>query len=215
MSGLRQYAMNQVRDEIIDAAGLEFGRNGYAGTSFSGIAAVMGKPKSVIGYHLFPSKRSLAHAVIAEQDERWQAADATIGVPYGALRWVTMILASAREAQRSPIAMGAIRLLHELPRMDDPVYTVFDWRAYTRTNLRMEAAAHDLDLPDLDGVADVLLDACFGLVTTTVGDDDAAELRDRLITLIRPILATVDPAGAAATTTAAAAHELVSGPAEH
>ncbi|MBD8518645.1 TetR/AcrR family transcriptional regulator [Plantibacter sp. VKM Ac-2885] len=216
MSGLRQYAMNQVRDEIIDAAGLEFGRNGYAGTSFSGIASVMGKPKSVIGYHLFPSKRSLAHAVIAEQDERWQAADARIGVPYGALRWVTMILASAQEAQRSPIAMGAIRLLHELPRMDDPVYTVFDWRAYTRTNLRMEAAAHDLDLPDLDGVADVLLDACFGLVTTTVGDDDAAELSERLITLIRPILATVDPAGAAATTAAAAAaHELVAGPAEH
>ena len=80
----------------------------------------------------------------------------------------------------------------------------------------MEAAAHDLDLPDLDGVADVLLDACFGLVTTTVGDDDAAELSERLITLIRPILATVDPAGAAATTTAAAAaHELVAGPAEH
>lgn len=211
MSGLRQYAMHQVREEIIDAAGLEFGRNGYAGTSFSGIAAVMGKPKSVIGYHLFPSKRSLAHAVIAEQDDRWQAADARIGAPYGAFRWVAMILASAKEAQHSPIAMGAIRLLHELPRMDDPVYTAFDWRAYTRTNLRMEAMEHDLEVAGLDGLADVLLDACFGLVTTTVGTDEPAALQDRLITLIEPILATVDPGGAVATTAAASTHELVTG----
>lgn len=208
MAGLRQYAMAQVRDEIIDAAGSEFGRNGYAGTSFAGIAAAMGKPKSVIGYHLFPSKKSLAHAVIEEQDGRWQAADARIGAPYGALRWVTMILASAKEAQRSPIAMGAIRLLHELPRMDDPVYTVFDWRAYTRTNLRSEATERNRDLPDLDGLADVLLDACFGLVTTTDGTDPSL-LQDRLVTLIGPILGTIIGGDAAGIMDAAVAHELV------
>lgn len=208
MAGLRQYAMAQVRDEIIDAAGSEFGRNGYAGTSFAGIAAAMGKPKSVIGYHLFPSKRSLALAVIAEQDNRWQAADARVGAPYGALRWVTMILASAKEAQQSPIAMGAIRLLHELPRMDDPVYTVFDWRAYTRTNLRSEATARNRDLPDLDGLSDVLLDACFGLVTTTE-DADASVIEERLVTLIGPILGTIIAADAAAIMGAASSHDIV------
>ena len=56
----RQLAMEASRRAIIDAAGQQFAAFGYEATTFSRVAEAMGKPKSAIGYHLFPSKKDLA-----------------------------------------------------------------------------------------------------------------------------------------------------------
>lgn len=183
---VRQQGMARARQEIVQAAGAEFALHGYEGTSFARIAAAMNKPKSAIGYHLFPSKESLALAVIAAQEERWRASDAVIDAPAGARRWTFMVMTSSKELFTTPVAAGAVRLLHELPQSAVHIEKTFNWRDYTRAQMRAEMAS--LGKPtEVDDLADLLLDASFGVIYTAIpGDGSGIELR--LATLIGPLL---------------------------
>ena len=207
--------MANTRQEIVEAAGAEFARHGYEGTSFSRVAAAMDKPKSAIGYHLYPSKQSLALAVVATQEARWQSFDAAIDSPSGAQHWATMLLASAKNARACPVAAGSIRLLHELPLAEVPIDKSFDWREYTRAQIRAEVEAQGRTAgPEVDGLADLLLDASFGVVYTAA-DSEGADVESRLVALIEPILTATGVTSARELVAAAASHELVAGGSGH
>lgn len=55
----------QTRSAILEATGLEFSRNGYAGTGLGSIVAKAGMTKGAL-FHHYPDKRSLAVAWVRE-----------------------------------------------------------------------------------------------------------------------------------------------------
>jgi AcrR family transcriptional regulator len=59
------------RDEIIQAAAVEFDEAGYAAASLSRIAGRLGRTKGALSYH-FSSKAQLAHAVVETQYSQWE-----------------------------------------------------------------------------------------------------------------------------------------------
>lgn len=65
----RQSRSSATRDLIVSAAAGEFARNGYGGTTHTGILKVLGKSTpNFITYH-FPAKADIAHAVLSRQDQ--------------------------------------------------------------------------------------------------------------------------------------------------
>ncbi|WP_084816232.1 helix-turn-helix domain-containing protein [Frondihabitans sp. Leaf304] len=161
----RQAGMARARQEIVEAAGAEFAAHGYEGTSFSGVAAAMNKPKSAIGYHLFPSKHSLAVAVIADQQARWQRFDDAIPASRGVEKLATMLLSSALNAQECPVAAGSIRLLHELRRADIEVPDGYDWYRFARDQIEAELdGSRSSPLGDSEAAAQLVINATFGVL---------------------------------------------------
>ncbi|GAA3335509.1 hypothetical protein GCM10009706_06430 [Curtobacterium citreum] len=182
----RQAAMAASRGAIVAAAGAQFARYGYEATSFARIAEAMGRPKSAIGYHLFPSKHALAVAVIEEQQVRWvETAAAAADEPAGVERLTRVLLDTALETRERPEAGGAVRLLRELLHTDVEVPRGFVWADFIREQLD---AARPADAPALpDRAEDLLLEATFGLVTsaaTTTPDDLVARLRALWVPLL-------------------------------
>ncbi|MBF4633977.1 TetR/AcrR family transcriptional regulator [Agreia pratensis] len=183
----RVQAMEASKAAIIEAAGRQFGTFGYEGTSFSRIAEAMGKPKSAIGYHLFPSKLALASAVIEHQQQRWTSLYAQISEQPGLERLTAFLLTTSFDARSCPIAAGATRLLHELLEAGIEVPRDFDWGTILRQQL--EIAVRDSG-GDPDGIPErtvgLLLSATFGLVggSMTVS---AEEFEIRLKSLWGPL----------------------------
>ncbi|WP_141693424.1 TetR/AcrR family transcriptional regulator [Curtobacterium sp. UCD-KPL2560] len=182
----RQAAMAASRDAIIAAAGAQFARYGYEATSFARIAEAMGRPKSAIGYHLFPSKHALAVAVIEEQQVRWTATVTEASdEPAGVERLTRVLLDTALETRERPGAGGAVRLLRELLHTDVEVPRGFVWVDFIREQLD---AARSEDAPPLpDRAEELLLEATFGLVTSSV-PTTTEDLVDRLRALWVPLL---------------------------
>lgn len=176
------------REAIVLAAGGTFAAHGYEGASFSRVAEAMGKPKSAVGYHLFPSKLALATAVVERQQERWAATEAELDDPAGIERLTAMLLATSIEARTDPVAAGAVRLLHELLHSELPVPRGFIWSTFIRAQLA--AAATRAGIPEAslpEHAHHLLLEATFGLVTTGRRESDA-ELARRLRALWVPLL---------------------------
>ncbi|OII21732.1 MULTISPECIES: TetR/AcrR family transcriptional regulator [unclassified Curtobacterium] len=142
----RQEQRARTRQRIIEAAAQEFARNGYAGTSFSSIAASMGKPKSSIGYEAFPSKQALANAVVEQHLDRLEAllgrVERTMRPGLDAL--LIAMRAGLHLDRTSPIASGALRLMIEQSGEQRPsrVEHALD---FVRRNVR--AAIEDGDVP--------------------------------------------------------------------
>jgi len=184
----RQQAMNASRESILRAAGHQFATFGYEATSFTRVAAAMQKPRSAIGYHLFPSKLALATEVIERQQIQWRDVDMHVQLPAGPERFVTLLLSATLEAHRCPTARGAVRLLHELPRMGFDVPHVYDWRLTARremaASLRGATSAH----PDVeDQEIRVFFAATLGLLSGTT-DMPPAVFEQHLKTLWAPLL---------------------------
>ncbi|MFJ4221927.1 TetR family transcriptional regulator [Curtobacterium luteum] len=183
----RQEGMAASRAAIVEAAGEQFARFGYEATSFARVAEAMGRPKSAVGYHLFPSKLALATAVIAEQQERWAA---TVAAAAGAQApgvdlLVTVMLDTALETRARPAAGGAVRLLRELLHTEVDVPRGFVWADFVRGQLD---AARPPGAPPLpDRAEDLFLEATFGLVTSTA-PVHAQDLAERLRALWVPLL---------------------------
>ncbi|MFT2690103.1 TetR family transcriptional regulator [Clavibacter zhangzhiyongii] len=185
----RQAAVRRARREIIEAAGAQFAVHGYEGTSFSRVAAAMGKPKSAIGYHLFASKESLAGAVVEDQEERWLRIEAALDERSALRELVVFLLTAARTVEECPVAAGAVRLLWDMPRLGLVVHRRFDMWLFTRDHLEAELAVRGIRGVDLDQTVDVLLSSTFGVLSyrsPRVAGWDAA---DRLRTLWIPLLA--------------------------
>lgn len=192
-----------MRREIVEAAGASFGRVGYDGTTFARVAHAIGRPKSAIGYHLFPSKAALAEAVVAEADARWHKALEVldrIDVPRGAERLVTMLLLTIRDAQRHPGRAGALRLLLDRQTPDNRD------RSAERRGFVLTCLAHELgvgspaDALEVECAADLLVDATSGVALCHLGRDGtgAGGLDTRLCVLWASLLrdAGVDDASA-------------------
>jgi AcrR family transcriptional regulator len=59
MENLRRTQKAATLQAIIAAAAAQFAERGYEATSFGSIAAVLGRPKSAVGYRHFPSEQDL------------------------------------------------------------------------------------------------------------------------------------------------------------
>ncbi|SMQ67406.1 helix-turn-helix domain-containing protein [Agreia sp. VKM Ac-1783] len=160
----RVQAMEASKAAIIEAAGRQFGTFGYEATTFSRVAEAMGKPKSAIGYHLFPSKLALATAVIEQQQHRWKSLYERLPQQPGLERLTAFLLTTSLDARSCPIAGGATRLLHELLEAKIEVPREFDWAAVVRQQLELavsDSGGNPEDLPDR--TVALLLSATFGL----------------------------------------------------
>lgn len=186
------------RAAIVQAAGATFAVHGYEGASFSRVAEAMGRPKSAVGYHLFPSKLALAVAVIERQQERWAETEAALTEPAGVERLTAMLLATSLATRSDPLAAGAVRLLHELLHSESEVPRGFVWATFVRAQLEAAAARAGLSADAVPpGAEHLLLEATFGLVTTGRRDDDQ-ELVTRLRTLWTALLSSFGLPDAAA-----------------
>lgn len=184
----RDTASPVTRQAIVEAAGEQFGKDGYEGSSFSRIAEAMGRPKSAIGYHLFPSKRALATAVIEHQQRRWNRIDDAIPFPAGIDHLVALLLTAGLDARACPVAHGAIRLLREFAQSGAARPRGFDWEQMVLRHLRAAADAGEIDAGRVSAAsASMALNATFGLVdgTRTVPDD---QLETQLKALWAPLL---------------------------
>jgi AcrR family transcriptional regulator len=161
----RQAAKARTRQQIVEAAAAEFAEHGYDGTSFASVAAAMNRPKSAVGYHLFPSKHDLAVAVVEQQQARWSEMEARITEPAGLAHLVTMLLSACSDALRCPVAAGAIRLTQELSEAGQPLPQVFSWRSCTLTHF---AAARGLSAedPEVARATDLVMSSTFGVLRT-------------------------------------------------
>lgn len=161
---LRDQQRAETRQRIIEAAAQEFARNGFAGTSFTSVAAVLGKPRSAIGYESFPSKRALAEAVVDQHMDRLDALlDRVSAVERPGLEALMRALGAGSELDgSSPVAAGALRLLIE--QYEDMGRARAEHAlAFVRDNVR--AALRDGEVPDgVDGgeLARRLLTAALG-----------------------------------------------------
>ncbi|MBF4461146.1 MULTISPECIES: helix-turn-helix domain-containing protein [unclassified Rathayibacter] len=180
--------MEAARDAIIEAAGATFAAHGYEGASFSRVAQAMGKPKSAIGYHLFPSKFELATAVIRRQQARWVQMEASLEEPAGVERLTAMLLVAGLEIRSTPLAAGAARLLHELLHTDLDIPRDFLWAPFVRGQLIAALSRAGMSPAKLEaGAEHVILEASFGLVTAGRPDADA-DLSWRLRSLWVPVI---------------------------
>jgi len=159
----REATKEQSRQKIVEAAAAQFAANGYEGTSFASIAAAMNRPKSAIGYHLFPSKMDLAVSVIEQQQARWVQMEACVREPAGLGHLITMLLSSCVDALDCPVAAGAIRLSHEFWQTGRPLPRTFKWGPYAK---RQFAVARSLPIYDSEvaRAADLLLASTFGVM---------------------------------------------------
>lgn len=164
----RQAAKARTRQQIVEAAAAEFAEHGYEGTSFASVAAAMDRPKSAVGYHLFPSKLDLAATVVAQQQARWVQMAAEVDEPDGLAHLVTMLLSSCLDALRCPVAAGAIRLSQELGESGQSLPRAFAWSVYAQEQF---AAARGLppDDPEVLRAADLVLASTFGVLRTRTG----------------------------------------------
>ena len=181
-------AAGVTRQEIIEAAGLQFGKDGYEGSSFGRIAEAMGRPKSAIGYHLFPSKLELANAVIMHQQLRWKTIYDSLSMEDGLDRLIVFLLTCAFDSRECPVARGATRLLREFAQNGTPRPRDFVWSRVVLGQLRLAAEAGELDRDALSaGSVSLVLNATFGLIggSRTEADD---ELERRLKSLWAPLL---------------------------
>ena len=176
----RQAAKARTRQQIVEAAAAEFAEHGYDGTSFASVAAAMNRPKSAVGYHLFPSKLDLAAAVVEQQQARWLEMAARTTEPAGLANLVTMLLSACLDALRCPVAAGAIRVSQELGEAGQPLPRAFTWRGYT---LEHFAVARGLDVDDPEAVraADLVISSTFGVLRTRASSRtvEATELQLR------------------------------------
>ncbi|WP_066516916.1 TetR/AcrR family transcriptional regulator [Curtobacterium ammoniigenes] len=199
MANKRELQKAANRAAIIEAAGAEFARSGYAGTSIADIAAAMGRPKSAIGQHQFASKEAIAVAVIATQWERWIAMrnDLEARMPAGIERLLEFLLAAAADARANSVALGAVRLLAERNEteltLDEPP---FHWIALTASEVQasIEAGTLKTDRSSID-IARTILSAGYGVfdavnrgLRTAQADIDAA-----LRQVWSDLLAGIDP----------------------
>ncbi|WP_317229061.1 helix-turn-helix domain-containing protein [Clavibacter sp. MX14-G9D] len=189
----RRVEMLRLRQEIVTAAGALFARFGYEATTFSRIARAIDRPKSAIGYHLFPSKASLAEAVLGEDDLRWQKADdalARAGISMGVERLLALLVLRAREIDAHPERAGALRLLIELPSLDVdprglPRRLLGAGRVrFARTCIEAGLTA---DLPgrraEIAAFSDLFLDSTRGLVLCHLALREDERVEPRLCTL--------------------------------
>lgn len=183
----RVQAMEASKAAIIEAAGQQFGAYGYEATTFSRVAEAMGKPKSAIGYHLFPSKLALATAVIEQQQHRWMTLYEQLPQRPGVERLTAFLLTTSLEARSCPVAAGATRLLHELLEAGIDVPREFDWATIVRQQLELavrDSGGNPAELPER--TVGLLLSATFGLLggSMTVSAD---EFEIRLKSLWAPL----------------------------
>jgi AcrR family transcriptional regulator len=166
MENLRRTQKAATRQAIIGAAAAQFAERGYEATSFGSIAAVLGKPKSAVGYHHFPSKLDLAYAVVREQRDRWFLLIRVVSEePAGFPRLFRLLLSAALDARDNPIAAGAIRLLTEAAQLGLtlPVRQT-EWRPYVAEQIQVEIDAHVLPAgTDAAKLTSWLLNASFGV----------------------------------------------------
>jgi len=173
------------REAIVEAAGAQFARFGYEATSFSRVAEAMGRPRSAVGYHLFPSKLSLASAVITTEQAHWADLASASTDPAGVERLTRVLLTTALETRTRPGTAGAVRLLRELLHTDVAVPRGFVWADFVRAQL--QAAPRSTALPLPEHAEDLVLEATFGLTTAARPSSDD-ELVRRLHALWVPLL---------------------------
>jgi AcrR family transcriptional regulator len=203
----RRVEMLRLRQEIVAAAGALFARSGYEATTFSRVARAIGRPKSAIGYHLFPSKASLAEAVLWEDDLRWRTAEDALereGVPLGVERLLSLFLLSAREIAAHPERAGATRLLVELPALDiAATSTGRSLAAFDRVRFTAACIAADVapgrreGRAETEAVADLFLDSTRGLILCDLAAKGEASLEPRLCVLWTSLLDAAGVPGAA------------------
>lgn len=146
-----------------------FATRGYHGTSFSGIAAEMGAPKSAIGYHHFATKEDIATAIVERQRARWAHLIQTVTETSdtGLEQLLTILLSAALDARRAPLAAAAARLLVEKQSADIAFPgSSFRWRTVARDLIQRSIDDGDIVSPrSAEEIAGLILTTSFGVFT--------------------------------------------------
>ncbi|MET9695823.1 TetR/AcrR family transcriptional regulator [Streptomyces sp. NPDC006529] len=157
-AGTKQERAGRTRNLLIEAAGEEFARRGYAGTSLTRISRSAMATIGALTFH-FPAKNDLAEAVCERghdltADAVDEVAESTGpgGSALEALTEVTQTL--ARLLEKQPVVRAAARLSRELPVTADwydawtPAVRSLLTRAYRGGELEQRAGAD----PEIVGV---------------------------------------------------------------
>ncbi|MDJ0382875.1 TetR/AcrR family transcriptional regulator [Streptomyces sp. G-G2] len=150
-AGTKQERAGRTRNLLIEAAGEEFARRGYAGTSLTRISRSAMATIGALTFH-FPAKNDLAEAVCerghdltADAVEEAAASTGPGGSALEALSEVTQAL--ARLLEKQPVVRAAARLSRELPVTADwydawtPAVRSLLTRAYRGGELERRAGA--------------------------------------------------------------------------
>lgn len=184
-----QERATSTRRAILAAAAARFEKQGFAATSISDIVESASVTKGALYFH-FPSKESLAEAVIAEQ-AKWRE-DQTWDERPGLQRLIDISFRFARALQRDPFVRASVRLTLDYATFatDDPS-PYEQWIADVRGLLAEAAEAGEL-LPGVD------LDQCARLVAGSVTGlqllSEATTRRKDLLELIEALWQSLLPA---------------------
>ncbi|RSS83982.1 TetR/AcrR family transcriptional regulator [Streptomyces sp. WAC06614] len=156
-AGIKQERAGRTRALLIQAAGEEFARRGYAGTSLTRISRAAMATIGALTFH-FPAKNELAEAVgelgCELTREAVDRAAAAAHSPAEAVAEVTRALAELLEHR--PVVQAAARLSRELPLKHDWLES---WVPTVRTLLAQAHRSGELPEEDDQELAGVLV-AC-------------------------------------------------------
>lgn len=186
----RQEQKAETHSQILSAAAIEIARVGFRGTTLAGIAAVMGKPRSAMGYHHFKTKEDIAVEIIEVQYRKWDAfVNASMVVRAGLPRFLSLVLTSAIDAQTDQVGTAAMRLLSERDSTDiDLPEPPFDWKAADEC---AAAAVEAGQLPadaDTNQIMTMLIDSSLGVIAAAGRLGRQVDLRAELYRLWRALL---------------------------
>ncbi|MDO9396366.1 MAG: TetR/AcrR family transcriptional regulator [Herbiconiux sp.] len=155
------------REKILAAAASEFAAHGFTATTFSSIAAAMGKPKSALAYSQFRSKEEIAIAVIDRQRETWTVFfERASGVePAGLPRLLSLLMTAAVDARMNDSGRAAVRLIIEGRQHGDlQVSPTFGWREHIAAEMKTAVQLGQLPAEtDIVSAARQIVTSAYGL----------------------------------------------------
>jgi TetR/AcrR family transcriptional repressor of nem operon len=187
----------QTRQAILDAAGLEFSQQGYAGASLGRIVTSAGLTKGAL-FHHFPDKQSLAAAWITERLgagilQLWLAPLSTVDSLDSLMNFCRV---RSKDLTPSDATSALVAVAAELARRDDLLGAAFekifhDWRsAFTGALERGKLAGwiHPSIKPETEAA---LFVSAFAGFTVTVKTSRTQDIRTAFMASLEAYLETL------------------------
>ncbi|WP_181795185.1 ScbR family autoregulator-binding transcription factor [Streptomyces sp. WELS2] len=192
----RQERAKRTKEMILRAAGSLFAERGYVGTTLYDVYTRAGVTKGAFYFH-FPSKESLAEAVLASQME-----GAAYPLVPRSLRLQELVdagLAFACSIAEDPLLQGSIRLSLDLLDQGVGVDAKLPFRAWIKQNHEaLEDAKAQGELKahvNTEEVAELLVGGFSGVQLLSYAISGRRDLPERVSVLLAHVLASIATAG--------------------
>ncbi len=167
----KQERARRTREKVLTAAAEIFAAQGYSSTTLNAVAERIGMTKGALYGH-FPSKGSLAGALVNESRHTWTALRAEYDVPGADPRLVLerVVVGFAGRLQSDVRLRAALRLAADCPILAQPLSGVLADLHDALTEL-VRWAQHESDFPDYPPqlVAALLVIVMYGLLNAPAG----------------------------------------------